>query len=151
MHQMCTERADGVQTSRHTWRAAVAFAAAVFATPVPAGAEEAIALPSGHSVVYNDVIWGEPGPAGLTIRFRFLDPDLATRVKAAEFIDMETDTAFLCESYALERITSSGPQPNQIIISIADREVDFGEPAPEATQIFEAYSFDGSTCTWEGF
>lgn len=110
-----------------------------------------IALPSGRQVTLNDVIWGEPGPMGLTIRFRFIEPDLAQRVKALDFVDMETDTAYLCEAYALERVKGSTPQPNQIIISVADRNVPFGEPDPEATQIFEAYSFEGDTCTWEGW
>ncbi|MBV7378605.1 acetolactate synthase [Maritimibacter sp. DP4N28-5] len=110
-----------------------------------------IELPSGKAVTFHDVIWGEPGPAGLTVRFRFLDPDLAATIDELDFDGMEADTAFLCETYALERITEMGPQPQQIIVSIADREVPFGEPAPEAAQIFEAYAFDGETCTWEGF
>lgn len=122
----------------------------VAAWPIGAQAQE-IALPSGSSVTFHDVIWGEPGPAGLTVRFRFLDPDLSAKIDAQDFDGMEADTAFLCESYALERITDMGPQPQQIVISIADREVPFGEPAPEAAQIFEAYSYDGETCTWEGF
>lgn len=110
-----------------------------------------IRLPSGESVIFNDVIWGEPGPAGLTVRFRFLDPDLARRLDTEDFMALEQDTAFLCDTYALERIASTGPQPQQIVISISDREVAFGEPAPEAAQVFEAYSFDGSGCTWERF
>ena len=116
-----------------------------------ARAADPIRLPSGGEVTFHEVVWGEPGPAGLTIRFRFIDPVLANKVNDMDFVDMETDTAFLCESFALDRISNTGPQPQQIIISIADRETEFGEPDPDATQIFEAYSFDGAACAWEGF
>jgi len=124
---------------------------AAMATAQDDTAKGDISLPSGESVTFNDVIWGEPGPAGLTVRFRFLDPDLARRLDTEDFMALEQDTAFLCDTYALERIASTGPQPQQIVISISDREVAFGEPAPEAAQVFEAYSFDGSGCTWERF
>ncbi|MEZ5912287.1 MAG: DUF6497 family protein [Paracoccaceae bacterium] len=40
-------------------------------------AEEPIAVPSGQSVVLQDVVWGEPGPEGLTARFRFVAPAIA--------------------------------------------------------------------------
>lgn len=126
------------------------LSAACLATPAMALADPLV-LPSGGTVTAHDVIWGEPGPAGLTVRFRFLDPSLAARVDAADFDGMEADTAYLCETYAIERISDMGPAPNQIIISIADRELPFGEPAPEAAQIFEAYGFDGTRCTWEGW
>ncbi|MBV7409087.1 acetolactate synthase [Maritimibacter sp. DP1N21-5] len=112
-------------------------------------AEEPIVLPSGANVTFHDVIWGEPGPAGLTIRFRFLDPELGARENADGVIDATDDTTFLCETFALERIATTGPQPNQVIISISDRPVEFGTPDPEATQIFEAFSYDGETCIWE--
>jgi hypothetical protein len=29
--------------------------------------------------------------------------------------------------------------------------VPFGEPAPDATQFFEAYRVEGDTCIWEAF
>ena len=44
-----------------------------------------------------------------------------------------------------------GPQPNQVVISISDRPVDFGETDLEATQIFEAYRREGAECVWESF
>ena len=37
-----------------------------------------------------------------------------------------------------------GPQPSQIVISLADRPVPFGQPDPEATQFFEAFRPEGS-------
>lgn len=127
------------------------LAALAASLALPAVAQEEIALPSGSTVTYHDFIWGEPGPAGLTIRFRFLDPDLPARKDVDGVIDATEDTQYLCEFFALERISTTGPEPAQIVISISDRPVEFGDPDPEATQIFEAYSYRDGTCIWEMF
>lgn len=128
-----------------------AIVLAVLAT-APARAEVgAIPLPSGREVAFHDVIWGEPGPAGLTVRFRFLEPDLAVVLDQTPYDELEADMAFLCDNYALERIASTGPQPSTIMISISDRPVEFGAPDPEASQVFEAYRAANGACVWEGF
>lgn len=111
-------------------------------------AEETIALPSGMAVSYLDTIHGAPGPEGLTIRFRFLAADLASRpADDATLADM----TWLCETYALPRLASTGPVPEQVIITLADRPVEFGTVDPEATQYFEAFRPEGGTCQWEAF
>ena len=43
------------------------------------------------------------------------------------------------------------PQPAQIVISLSDRPVPFGEAAPDATQFFEAFALQDGTCIWEMF
>lgn len=134
---------------RHIVRAA--SVAAVAALAAPALAEGAIALPSGRAVTLHDVIWGEPGPAGLTVRFRFLEPDLAGVIAATPYDALEADMQALCEGFALKRIANTGPQPSQIVVSISDRPVTFGEADPDAAQIFEAYRPEGDTCIWEPF
>lgn len=119
----------------------------------PALAEGAggIALPSGREVAFHDVIWGEVGPGGLTVRFRFLEADLAAVVDATPYDELEADMQFLCQDYALARIANTGPQPATIMVSISDRPVDFGAPDPAATQVFEAYRSEDGICIWEGF
>ena len=52
---------------------------------------------------------------------------------------------------AVAFLTASGPVPAQVIISLSDRAVVFGEPAPEATQFFEAYTVTDGRCQWEPF
>jgi hypothetical protein len=104
-----------------------------------------ITLPSGLVATLQDVIWNTPGPAGLTLRFRFVvqglsDPGLAT-----------DDMAWLCQEYAVPRLSDLGPKPAQIIISLSDRALRFGDSAPEATQFFEAYAVQDGTCTVEFF
>lgn len=110
----------------------------------PAGA---IPVPSGQGVTFMDAIANEPGPAGLTSRFRFLAPDVASLDAEVAEADMEA----LCQTYALPRIPSAGPQPAQIVISLSDRVVPFGETAPDAVQLFAAFSPEGGSCIWELF
>ena len=110
--------------------------------------EELITVPSGQKVTLLDVITNVPGPAGLTARFRFLAPAIAGQ------IDPETaalDMDHLCQTYALAKVADIGPQPSQIIISMSDIDVPFGETRPDATQLFNSYSIADGTCVWEFF
>lgn len=111
-------------------------------------AADEITVPSGLPITLQEVITNRPGQ-GLTYRFRFISPDIARGQRDYEMV--EADMAHLCKVFALPRIPTPGPKPNQIVISIADRETAFGSPDPEITQFFEAYSIEGDTCIWEPF
>ena len=117
-------------------------------TATPTG--EPIPVPSGQEVRLLDVIHNEPGPDGLTTRFRFVAPAIA-QGGGVDFEAASADMMHLCQTYALPRVTSGGPAPSQIVISLSDVPVEFGSTAPEVTQFFEAYSLDGDTCIWEPF
>ena len=112
---------------------------------------ELIKVPSGQAVTLLDVIMDIAGPAGLTMRFRFLAPGIArdggTVDTEAAAIDMDA----LCQDYALPRIANTGPQPAQIVISMSDIAVPFGETHPEATQLFNSYSMADGLCVWDMF
>lgn len=111
--------------------------------------EEAITVPSGQVVTLLGVITDVAGPYGLTARFRFLAPGIA---REGGTVDAETaaqDMDFLCQTYALAKIASTGPQPAQIVISMSDVDVPFGETRPEATQLFNSYSIADGTCVWD--
>lgn len=113
--------------------------------------EEVIEVPSGQKVTLLDVINNVPGSEGLTARFRFLAPGIA---REGGTVDAETaalDMDHLCQAYALPRISSLGPTPQQIVISMSDRDVPFGETRPDATQLFNAYSIVDGACVWEMF
>lgn len=112
---------------------------------------EAVSVPSGQEVRFQDMVWGEPGPAGLTARFRFIAPGIARAAGTVDFAQAEPDMMFLCETYALPRLSGIGPQVAQVVISLSDRPLEFGESVPEATQFFEAYRPENGTCIWEGF
>ena len=112
-----------------------------------------LTLPSGQVVSLQDVVWNAPGPAGLTLRFRFVAPAIA-ETGAGSGVDFDTaagDMTWLCQFYALPRLSALGPKPAQIIISLSDRPLRFGEAAPDATQFFVAYSLTDGLCTVELF
>ena len=107
-----------------------------------------ITVPSGQAVQLQDAIWNVDGPLGLTLRFRFVAPAIAP----GGGVDVETaqaDMQALCDRFALPRVSGIGPQPSQLIISMADRALPFGEAAPEATQYFEAFRLENGQCVWE--
>lgn len=141
--------------------ARIAVMAAVLAEPA-AGQEAAVELvvepgdgtridvPSGQEITLQDVIWNAPGPDGLALRFRFLAPGIAPG-GGVEFETAAADMQHLCDTYALPRIAEQGPHPEQVIISLSDVAVPFGEAAPEATQFFESYRIEDGVCVWEMF
>jgi Family of unknown function (DUF6497) len=120
------------------------------AVVIPAEDTAFVDVPSGQPVTLIDTVLNEPGPAGVTIRYRFLAPEIAPGASIS-FDTAVIDIAALCDSYALPRLTDTDPAPDQIIISLSDRLVPFGQTDPEATQYFEAYRIENGTCVWELF
>lgn len=104
---------------------------------------DAVSVPSGRTITFLDVIHNAPGTKGATVRFRFVAPGLA----AGE--DASADMQALCDDYALPRSEGNVPQPQQIVIVLADRAVPFGEASPDAVQFFEAYALKDGACIWE--
>ena len=118
---------------------------------VEPGGGETIVVPSGQEISLLDVIWNEPGPTGLVARFRFLAPGIARDAATVSFDVASADMAHLCQDYALPRVSGSVMAPVQIIISLSDRAVPFGQSDPDATQFFEAYRIENGACIWEVF
>lgn len=110
-----------------------------------------LAVPSGQEVRYLDTVQSAPGPEGLAIRFRFVAPAIARDSGSVGAEAAQADMEWLCNSFALPRLSATGPAPSQVIISLSDRAVAFGETAPEATQFFEAYAVVDGRCVWEAF
>ena len=111
---------------------------------------EYLELPSGQQVYLQEFVYGQRGPWGLTMRYRFVAPEIGAG-GSVDFAAASSDMQYLCDTYALPRIPAIGPQPNQIIISMSDRELDFGAAAPDAVQYFEAYNIVDGACVWEPF
>ena len=133
--------------------AAMVAASWLLVPRAPAGSlpQGAISLPSGQVVTLLDVITNVPGSQGLAARFRFLAPAIS---RSGGSVDVDTagkDMDWLCANFALGHISNIGPQPGQVIISLSDIDVPFGESHPEATQFFNAYSIADGTCVWDMF
>ena len=111
----------------------------------------AVKVPSGQEISLLEVIWNVAGPEGMATRFRFLAPAIARDGGSVGFDLAEGDMAYLCQNFALPRLATNMPVPSQIIISLSDREVPFGQSDPDATQFFEAYTVEDGACIWEVF
>lgn len=103
-------------------------------------------VPSGLEVSFVEVIL-EPD-LGFA-RFRFLAPQLGSADWGAERI--EGDFAWLCDAVALPALEQAEWDVTQIIVSIADRPLEFGETDAEATQYFEGFGVVSGACEWEPF
>lgn len=115
------------------------------------GEGEVITLPSGQAVTLKEAIWNVPGPVGLVTRFRFLAPQIDPKTGNVDPETAATDMAWICQNFALDRVVQAGALPVQIIVSLSDRDLPFGETAPEATQFFEAFRVENGSCIWEVF
>jgi Family of unknown function (DUF6497) len=133
---------------------AVAAGPACAQTPdavvVPAEDTSPVDVPSGQPVTPIDVILNEPGPTGTAVRFRFLAPEIAPGGSIGFDVAAE-DMLAICNTFALPRLDDPDTMPDQIIISLSDRILPFGQTDDTATQFFEAYRIEGQVCVWEVF
>ncbi|MEN8889601.1 MAG: DUF6497 family protein [Celeribacter marinus] len=132
----------------------IAILLSVFAFVPLANAEQSsldettIAVPSGQTVSFYESLMDHP-EQDVMARFRFLAPELPTRLADMSYQDLEADLAYLCASFALPRLAATDFE--MIVISVAQAPTEFGIPNPDVVEVFEMYSRDGSTCTWEAF
>jgi len=110
-----------------------------------------ISVPSGQSVTLHDIIWNSAGPEGAVARFRFVAPEIARAGGSVTADQVAQDLLHLCENVVLGTLAERGALPPNVIVSIADRAVSFGETVPDATQYFESYRIDGDRCISELF
>jgi hypothetical protein len=112
------------------------------------GSADLIPVPSGQPVTLQDVIWNVTGSQGFTLRFRFVAPE----IRADGRIGFDTavrDMQALCQNFARAQLAGFDGVPDQIIISMAEKPVVFGETLPDVAQFFEAFRIEGDTCIWE--
>ena len=114
-------------------------------------AADVIPVPSGQVVEFADLIMDAEGEVEETWRFRFIAPGIA---RDGGTIDTETafvDMQALCDAFIAPALARKGVAPGQVIVSLSDRPVEFGQANPEATQFFEAFALRDGKCEWEGF
>jgi len=121
--------------------------AMVASQPVLAGE---IKVPSGQPVTFQDVIWEVEGEED-TYRFRYIAPEISRDGGRIGFDLAEIDMRYLCEHSALPALREQNRTAAHIVISLSDRPVEFGRSDPDATQFFDSYAPEGTTCIWEGF
>lgn len=111
----------------------------------------AMNLPSGVDTELHEVLVERIGD-DTWVRFRFLapeiDPDLSS---APAFPDLEQDFSHMCRTFVLPYLEAHSLNADRVVISLADREVEFGVTDPDATQYFEQFRIESGECRWEAF
>lgn len=128
----------------------LAVIACLAAAATPAAAES-VEVPSGRAVEFVEILTEVPGADDATWRFRFIAPELARENGAVPLDETAADMDALCAEFVLPRLSRLDARPERVVISISDRLVPFGQAAPDAVQIFEAYGISDGDCEWEGF
>lgn len=125
------------------WLAITAFA-------LTSGVAMADGLPSGLRPELREVLVEEISGENW-VRFRFVLPELSPTVPAQKsFEDVMADFEPLCAKTALPYIAEYDLAADKVMISLADRLVDFGVADPDAVQFFELFRIENSVCIWEG-
>ncbi|SDJ16168.1 DUF6497 family protein [Salipiger marinus] len=129
--------------------AILALAGSAASGQTTAPEESAVAVPSGMEVRLYETLTDDFG-GGPILRFRFLAPMIGSTM-AHDPDALVTDMQFLCQDYAMSHLGSDAAPPAQIVISLMEAPVEFGQPRPDVRQIFEAFSLRDDTCIWEAF
>jgi Family of unknown function (DUF6497) len=108
----------------------------------------ALELPSGQSADLQEVLVDDLG-SETWLRFRFVAPQISRA--AADADETAQDMLFLCTHLALTYIADFDLSGDVIVVSLADRALEFGVADPDATQFFEAFRAQDGTCIWEGY
>ena len=104
-------------------------------------------VPSGQPVHLQEIFWEEG--EDLLLRVRFIAPQIARTGGTIDHDTATKDMRHLCEHFVLTQFAEGEEMPAQIIVSLSDVEVPFGEADPDATQFFEAYHLDSNSCISE--
>lgn len=110
-----------------------------------------VVVPSGQAMTLQDVIIDTPSPTAAIYRFRYLAPAIARNGGTMNFQTSIDDMQALCDGYALKQLAPPLPVSVQIVVSLADREMPFGETDPEATQFFMSFQIKDGQCILEPF
>ncbi len=136
---------------------ALTVSGALLLTSLAAGAATAEdvfpvpALPSGIKAELQEMFLDIKPDGQLTYaRFRFVAPGL-TGEGAPDYEARLGDMDVLCRDYALPHVAVTPDPVDVIVISLADRAIEFGVADPEATQFFESYSIENGACIWGDF
>ena len=110
--------------------------------------EETPAVPSGNDIHLQEILFETRQDNSHVARFRYVMPLIRQGV---EFHEIEEDFFHLCIGVAVPYLAIAEKQVDQVIISMADRETEFGVTTTLATQFFEAFRVEDGGCIWEGF
>ncbi|MGH1356838.1 MAG: DUF6497 family protein [Thalassovita sp.] len=105
-------------------------------------------LPSGLSVTLQEYFVDTLPDGSDQARFRFVAPDLA---QGPGFAQVEQDFPVLCSDVAVPTLATTRPEVAQVIISMAEKPLEFGALDSSVIQYFEAFRIENGSCIWEAF
>ncbi len=108
----------------------------------------AMDVPSGQSVALQEVLVDALGDE-TWLRFRFVAPQIGAGGEGLSYEAVADDMAHLCTALALPYMIEYGLSGDVIVVSLADRQTEFGQANADATQFFEAYRPVDNICIWE--
>ncbi|SPF75673.1 hypothetical protein ALP8811_00666 [Aliiroseovarius pelagivivens] len=109
-------------------------------------------VPSGQTVTLLEVRQQDGNQEGSALHVRFLAPEISRNTGRIAFSQAEEDMAVICQDYVLPHLSKiTDTEPEQIVIVLADRWVEFGVSDMDATQFFEAFRPEDGVCVWDGF
>jgi hypothetical protein len=108
----------------------------------------AMDVPSGQRIALQEVLVDTLGDE-TRLRFRFVAPQIGVGGAGLNYDAVASDMAHLCAATALPYIAEYALSGDMIVISLADRETEFGQADPDVTQFFEAYRPVDNVCIWE--
>lgn len=115
-----------------------------------AATQQAVSVPSGQAVSLNEVLLDDA--TGETwVRFRFVAPAIARDGGSVDYDVAAGDIEHLCRDMVIPYMSEFELAFTHVVISMADRDVPFGEANPNATQFFEAYRLEDADCIWEAY
>ncbi|SMR83214.1 hypothetical protein SAMN04488030_3128 [Aliiroseovarius halocynthiae] len=139
-------------------RAAVTLALSLAAPTMLTASEDdwaegmSLDVPSGQPVTLLEINHQDGNRGGSAIHVRFLAPEIARDTGRIAFSQAEEDMAVICQDYVLPHLSKiTETEPEQIVIVLADRWVEFGVSDMDATQFFEAFRPENGVCVWDGF
>lgn len=105
-------------------------------------------VPSGQPLELQEVLVEEIA-ARTWVRFRFVAPDIARVSGKVDYSTAAADMLHLCDSMVLPYLEEHALEGDVIVVSMADRQTEFGAPEPDVTQFFEAFHVENARCIWE--
>ncbi|WP_235226268.1 DUF6497 family protein [Octadecabacter dasysiphoniae] len=108
-------------------------------------AAQDIPVPSGQPLTFLEFISENDGDR---VRFRFLAPDIGTRLTYADVFD---DFQVVCDQQVMPVLAANALSPSQIVLSMSAVDIPFGEDNPDVLQFFEIFRPENDLCIWEEF
>lgn len=146
----CVAQAAPAGGARRWWGRGCGYVlGALVSIAAAAEAQALLPVPSGQPVRLSDVLL-DNNPGELWVRFRFIAPKIGPAAGQIGHDVASIDMEHLCQTLAVPYVSEHRLEPARVVISLSDREIDFGQADPDATQFFEAYRLENTRCIWEG-